>query len=209
MLNKEDVSKYREQSRRAFEQRASTYDSSSMGRQARSIHPRVLEKLEQLEFDTILDVGCGTGTLLSLIRSKNSNATISGIDISPEMIKVAKGKLGEKADLRVGDSEELPWTESSFDVALSTQSFHHYPNPGKVLAEIKRVLKPNGHLIVADLWSPTPVRQIMNLLMRFTKDGDVRVYSEKEICRLVEGSGFKSIEWGVINSEAFILSAIK
>ena len=180
-----------------------------MGRQARSLYPRVLEELGPLEFDTILDVGCGTGTLLSLITYKNSNATISGIDLSPEMIRVAKSKLGEKADLRVGDSEELPWTESNFDVLLNTQSFHHYPNPGKVLAEMKRVLKPNGHLIIADLWRPTPVRQIMNLLMRFTKDGDVRVYSEKEICRLVEGSGFKSIEWGVINSEAFIISAIK
>lgn len=209
MLNKKDVSKYKEQSRRVFEQRASTYDYSSLGRQARSVHPRVLEKLEQLEFDTILDVGCGTGTLLSLIMPENSNATVSGIDLSSEMIKVAKGKLGEKTDLRVGDSEELPWTESSFDVVLSTQSFHHYPNPGKVLAEMKRVLKPNGHLIIADVWSPTPVRQIMNLLMRFNKDGDVRFYSEKEICRLVEESEFKSIEWGVINNEAFILSAIK
>lgn len=209
MLNKKDVGKYKEQSRRTFEQRASTYDSSGMGRQARSVHPGVLEKLEQLEFDTVLDVGCGTGVLLSLITSRSSNATVSGIDLSSEMIKVAKGKLDEKADLRVGDSEELPWAESSFDVVLSTQSFHHYPNPAKVLAEIKRVLKPNGHLIITDVWSPTPVRQIMNLLMRFDKDGDVRVYSEKEICRLVEGSGFKSIEWGVINSGAFILSAIK
>jgi len=209
MLKKKDVRKYKDQSLLTFEQRASTYDSSSLGKQASSVHPRVLEQLEQLEFDTILDVGCGTGTLLSLITSKNSNAMISGVDLSTEMIKVAKGKLSEKADLRVGDSEELPWTESSFDVVLSTQSFHHYPNPDKVLAEMKRVLKPNGHLIIADLWSPTPVRQIMNFLMRFDKGGDVRVYSKKEICRLIEESGFKSIEWSAIYSEAFILSAIK
>ncbi len=209
MLNKKDGSKYKEQSRRFFEEQASAYDSSGMGKQARAVHPRVMEKLEQLEFDTILDIGCGTGTFLSLITAKSSNATISGIDLSPEMIKAAKGKLGGTVDLRVGDSEELPWAESSFDVVLSTQSFHHYPNPGKVLAEMKRVLKPNGHLIIADFWRPAPVRQIMNLLMRFDKDGDVRVYSEKEIRRLVEGTGFKSIEWDVINNQAFILSAMR
>ncbi len=204
-----NMSKYKEKSRRSFDRRASTYDSSRLGKEAGAVHGRVLQKLEQLQFDSILDVGCGTGTLLSLIKLENRNTAISGGDLSPEMIKVAEDKLGGKADLRVGDSEELPWTESSFDVVLSTQSFHHYPNPGKVLVEMKRVLKANGHLIITDVWSPTPVRQIMNLLMRFDKDGDVRVYSEKEICRLVEGSGFKSIEWGVINSEAFILSAIK
>ena len=101
MLNKKDIREYKEQSLLTFEQRASTYDSSSLGKQARSVHPRVLEQVEQLEFDTILDVGCGTGTLLSLITSKNSNATISGIDLSPEMIKVAKVNWAKKLTLEL------------------------------------------------------------------------------------------------------------
>lgn len=179
-----------------------------MGMQSGSTHLWVLEKLDKLEFNSILDIGCGTGTLLSLIMSKNSNINVSGIDLSSEMIKLAAVKLGEVADLRDGDSEELPWDDNSFEIVVSTHSFHHYPNPSKVIDEMYRVLKPDGYLIITDAWSPTPLRQIINFFMRFDKGGDVRFYSEKEICNLVKLSGFNSIEWTPINTKAFILSAV-
>jgi len=168
----------------------------------------VLEKLDQLEFDSVLDVGCGTGTLLALIISKKNDIMVSGIDLSPEMIRVAKEQLRERAELRVGDSERLPWVESSFNVVVNTDSFHHYPNPEKALTEMKKVLKSNGHLIIADSWKPTPIRQIMNSFMRFNESGDVRIYSRKEICRLLEECGFELIEWELINREAYIVTAI-
>jgi ubiquinone/menaquinone biosynthesis C-methylase UbiE len=64
-----------------------------------------------------------------------------GLGISEKMIEIAKKNLGNKAELRVGDSEYMPWEDDSFDVIVCNASFHHYPNPKKVLLEMKRVLK--------------------------------------------------------------------
>ena len=114
-----------------------------------------------------------------------------------------RDKLGEKADLRVGDSENLPFGNESFDVVTCTDSFHHYPHPGNVLLEFKRVLKCEGHIIIADLSVPQPFRQLGNLLIPFTKDGDVRIYSESEIRKLLISTGFKGFEWGANKYECF------
>ena len=168
----------------------------------------MISKLNHISFNSLLDVGCGTGNLLSLISSKYE-AKIAGVDISPDMLEIARDKLGEKADLRVGDSENLPFDDESFDVITCTDSFHHYPHPGNVLIEFKRILKPEGHIIIADLSVPQPFRQLSNLLIPFTKDGDVRIYSESEIRKLLVNTGFKGFEWEQINMSAFIVTAFK
>ncbi len=203
---KKKASDYKEGSRESFNKQAERYDSSYYGKHGKKLHDSVLRKLDQLSFDKLLDVGCGTGNLLSLISSKYE-VTIAGVDLSPDMLEIARDKLGEKADLRVGDSEDLPFDDESFNAVTCTDSFHHYPHPGNVLLEFKRVLKPEGYIIIADISVPKPFRQLGNLLIPFTKDGDVRIYSEAEIRELVVNSGFKGVEWEQISINAFILTA--
>ena len=70
--------------------------------------------------------------------------------ILQNILKIARDKSGEKADLRVGDSENLPFDDDTFDMITCTDSFHHYPNSENVLAEIRRVLRPQGRLLIAD-----------------------------------------------------------
>ena len=53
------------------------------------------------------------------------------------MIEMAKKNLGNSAELKVGDSEYMPWKDNFFDVIVCNASFHHYPNPEKVLSEMK------------------------------------------------------------------------
>ena len=189
--------KYKNKSREYFDKLAGRYASSYEGRHAEDLYGTVLQKLNTFSFCSILDIGCGTGELLSLI-SKREGVTLSGIDISPEMIRIAREKLGKGSDIRLGDSEELPWKDNSFDVVMCIDAFHHYPHPQKALSEMHRVIRPEGHLIIADPWHPSPVRQLQNLFIQIwvrSRRGDVRFYSESEIRRLLEECQFEPIEW--------------
>jgi ubiquinone/menaquinone biosynthesis C-methylase UbiE len=123
------------------------------------------------------------------------------------MLEIARKKLGEKTDLRLGDSEYLPFDDESFDVVICTDSFHHYPHPKNALTEFRRVLHPKGRIIIADPYAPTPIRQIFNLIMPHTHEGDVKMYSEYNIRKLLENTGFNTIEWEKVGRTAFIVTA--
>lgn len=74
----------------------------------------------------------------------------------------------------------------------------------------ERVFKPKGILLIADPWAPTPFRQLVNIFMHFSKDGDVKIYSKPEIHKLLENTGFNDNEWKQITGEnAFIVTASK
>lgn len=97
----------------------------------------------------VLDVGVGTGIMLPHYpRSWN----LTGIDISPKMIEQAKKRAGElgwdNLNLEVMDATQLPFAESSFDAVVASYTLNAVPEPRKVLENIKRVLKPNGKLVV-------------------------------------------------------------
>jgi ubiquinone/menaquinone biosynthesis C-methylase UbiE len=115
--------------------------------------------------DHVLDVGCGTGDLTLVARERaGSTGQVAGIDPSPEMIEVARGKARRKhadVDFRVGVIERLPYSDGSFDVVLSSMMMHHLqPEDLKRqgLREVRRVLrspdvvsgKPGGRLVIID-----------------------------------------------------------
>jgi ubiquinone/menaquinone biosynthesis C-methylase UbiE len=206
-MSKKKASDYKEESREEFNKQAEKFDTGKEGKHSREIYDDVLQKLGQFSFNKLLDVGCGTGNLLSRISSKY-DTQIAGIDLSPNMLEIARHKLGENADLRLGDSENLPFDNDIFDMVICTDSFHHYPHPENVLTEIKRVLKLKGTSIIADPWAPTPFRQIFNIFMHFSKSGNVKLYSETEIRDLLGKTGFNNIVWEKIaGKNAFIVTA--
>lgn len=198
---------YKEKSKSSYDKLASSYDSTYYGgKHARKLYDLVIKAMNRFEYTSVLDVGCGTGNLLSEIL-KRKKVGIAGIDISEKMLEIAKKRLGEETDLRNGDSEHLPWKNNSFDMVICTDSFHHYPDPKAVLNEIRRVLNTGGKVIIADPWAPTPFRQIANLILPFNKGGDVRLYSESEMKNLLEEHGFKLVCWEKIGIQAFVLAA--
>jgi ubiquinone/menaquinone biosynthesis C-methylase UbiE len=107
--------------------------------------------------DRVLDVGCGTGDLtLAAAARAGSQGEVVGIDASPEMIAAARAKAtgrGSAARFDVGLIERIPYSDDSFDVALSSLMLHHLPGRLKQegLAEVYRVLKPGGKLLVVDM----------------------------------------------------------
>lgn len=197
----------KEKSFTAFNRMASTYDQSGYGRYTVRLHRRVINQINS-NCRSVLDLGCGTGQLLSYIS--NSGMFLAGVDIAPEMIAIARQKLGEKADLRVGDAEKIPWDDDRFDAVLSTLSFHHYPDPLAVLKEAARVLKPGGVIIIVDVWLPLLFRQLINtFVFPLSSEGDVRVYSQNELRKLFNKAGLKMTEFKWDRSLFSIASAVK
>jgi len=98
---------------------------------------------------TLLEVGFGMGT--DLFQFASSGAIVSGVDLSPEHLRIATQRFavyGIPADLRLGDAEHLPFEDATFDVVYSFGVLHHTPDTEKAVDEIRRVLKPGGRAII-------------------------------------------------------------
>ena len=143
------INKYKEKSKKNFDAKADNYFNTWDGKYSKLMYAGVLKKIELTPFASILDVGCGTGAILSIVVTQNIQVAASGIDISEKMIEKANETLAGKAELIIGEADYLPWNDSSFDLVICNSSFHHYPEPLKVLIEIRRILKPSGRIIIA------------------------------------------------------------
>jgi SAM-dependent methyltransferase len=98
----------------------------------------------------VLEVGYGLGTDLMQFALAGSN--VHGIDLTPRHHELATRRFalaGMPADLRLGDAEDLPWPDASFDVVYSFGVIHHTPGTERCVAEMRRVLRPGGVAIVA------------------------------------------------------------
>jgi ubiquinone/menaquinone biosynthesis C-methylase UbiE len=96
----------------------------------------------------ILDAGCGSGALFAALRDRG--ATVTGIDKSAGMLESARRRLGDDADLRVADlGSPLPFPDGTFDDVTASLVLHYLEDWGAALAELRRVLKPGGRLIVS------------------------------------------------------------
>ena len=184
----------KENSRAAFNRQAATYDRGRKGQHARFLYPILLEKLSHIPFQSALDLGCGTGEMLKQISQTDSQKELYGLDLSEEMISVARSKLPDQVRLILGDSEFLPFPDNFFDVVYCNDSFHHYPAPKNVLQEVHRVLKPGGTFLMGDCWQPLVGRVIMNLYLRHSREGDVKIYSREELVSMLS-QFFHDVTW--------------
>ncbi|WP_432272382.1 class I SAM-dependent methyltransferase [Catenibacterium mitsuokai] len=200
---------YKNLSKSAFNVQANTYDVDKTGKHARGQYKYVLNELQQLDFQKILDVGCGTGEILKSIKERYSFVQLYGLDISEEMLKQANDKLKGTATLILGDAENITLETNSFDLLLCTDSFHHYPNPQQAISEFYRVLKHGKFLLIADYWKPFPIRQIMNLFISYSNEGDVKIYSKKEIIEFLKQGGFQEIIYKKIQNSGYLVIAKK
>lgn len=191
-------------SKNSFNQQAEKYDTSDYSKYPRECYPFVLNAINNIQFNKVLDLGCGTGVILKEISNKNSSVELFGLDLSENMIAKATQRLGTTANLSVGDAENLPYSDNTFDLICCVESFHHYPNPKKALLEINRVLKKGGIFLLCDTWTSSPIRHILNFFIRFSNDGDVHIYSENEINKLLAVTGFGMVSWNLITNHAYL-----
>ena len=146
--------------------------------------------------ESVLDVGCGTGDLtLRAARKVGPTGRAAGIDASPQMIGVARGKAekkGRDVDFRIAPIEALPFADGEFDAALSSFMLHHLPDDLKVrgLAEVRRVLKPGGRLLAVDI---APGHGVMARIMALFGHTIPSDYGDQLVAAMRE-AGFAAVE---------------
>jgi ubiquinone/menaquinone biosynthesis C-methylase UbiE len=127
--------------------------SDSLGKGDRSAQLR--ERIGAGPDDEVLDVACGPGRLsLDLAGHVKS---VTGLDLTPGMLDQARAAAGGQGNVRFveGDAAAMPFADASFSVVISSAAFHHFEAPDRVLAEMVRVCRPGGRVVVSDVM-PAP-----------------------------------------------------
>ncbi|OLE28550.1 MAG: hypothetical protein AUG44_07145 [Actinobacteria bacterium 13_1_20CM_3_71_11] len=103
----------------------------------------------------VLDVGTGPGVLLVELAGRRPDLSLTGVDLSPDMVTAANRNLGDRATVRVGSATELPFPDGAFDLVVSSISMHHWDHPEAAVPELARVLRAGGRLRIYDFpWAP-------------------------------------------------------
>ncbi|MFI5695112.1 class I SAM-dependent methyltransferase [Kribbella sp. NPDC051586] len=109
--------------------------------------PAVLDLLGDVAGRRILDAGCGSGPIVADLKERG--ASVAGFDASPAMIRLARERLGDDADLKVANlALPLPYDNEAFDDALAVLVLHYLEDWSGPLTELRRVLRPGGRLVV-------------------------------------------------------------
>lgn len=167
----------------------------------------------------VLEVGCGNGYVLS--RYAAAGAEVDGIDITPTAVDLCRRRFalaGLRGSFREADAEHLPFPDDSFDCVCSMGVLHHVPNTARAVAEIRRVLKPGGRLIVMFYHRGSALYQV-NYRLRSWLTGKPRrqlvneydgvgnpkgdVYSRAELAELL--AGFADLEMRARHLEGHML----
>ena len=143
--------------------------------------------------EAVLDVGCGTGTLaMEVARRVGRAGRVAGIDPGTQQIARARRSAARRnlpIEFQIGVIEQLAFPDQTFDVVFSTLMMHHLPAPLKRqgLAEIARVLKPGGRLVIADFKRK---QERTGQAARFHAGGS----SMQDLAALVKEAGFEHLE---------------
>jgi ubiquinone/menaquinone biosynthesis C-methylase UbiE len=138
-----------------FEGRASRIYDVVARRVVRGLYRRIVDDLVEAlpEGANVLDVGTGPGVLLLELGRRRADLHLTGVDLSPDMVEVAKRNLkefGDRVSVRVADVVSLPFPDDSFDEVVTSFSMHHWGHPAEAVPELARVLAPGGRLSVYD-----------------------------------------------------------
>ena len=143
----------------------------------------------------ILEVAVGTGRNFDFYPPA---ATVTGIELSPAMLAIARrhaADLGLDIDLRQGDAQALPFDDNSYDTVTCTLSLCAIPDPATAIAEMKRVLRPGGRLLLLDhigsRWRP--ILALQRLAERFTVRSAGEHLTRRQL-PLVRAAGFEIVE---------------
>jgi arsenite methyltransferase len=131
----------------------------------------------------VVDVGFGGGHTLDRLAPLVSPRRVAGVEISEAMIAAVRQRAGDAYDLHRADAAALPFPEGSVDLVLSVNTIYFWPEPARVLAEMHRVLKPGGRLVLG-------YRSAAVLRMHPVTWFGFRLYGDKKTRTLLEEAGF-------------------
>ena len=201
MMSKKTSEYYKNLSKKEFTQAAEKYESKNAGiyEMCKYDYPQILEEIEKEPFMDLLDAGCGPAPMISLLSEKYPDKHYTGIDLTEKMIELAKTKNIPNASFIVGDCENLPFADNSFDVIICSMSAHHYPEIQKFYNSVFRVLRPNGRFILRDCTSDAKMirwfaSHIEMPLANKVGHGDVAMLLREEVTAGLEQAGMQVIK---------------
>jgi ubiquinone/menaquinone biosynthesis C-methylase UbiE len=145
--------------------------------------------------DTVLDVACGPG--MTACEFAKVAAQVTGIDLTPAMIKRAEARQADQAvtnlTWQIGDVSSLPYDDGSFSLVVTRFSFHHFLDPRVVLAEMTRVCAPGGRVMVWDSIPEASKADAYNQVEKLKDPSHARAMPAEELLALVAEAGLMNI----------------
>lgn len=154
---------------------------------------KTIKALEPKKNERYLEIGFGTGRFAELLLAGIPDVFIAGLDPTSTMVETAQQRFkrkgfGSQVDFREGTDEIIPWGDEYFGAVIAIHSFQFWENPENSFKEIRRVLKPNGRIIlVFRNHSPNPPDWLPNPISRSGKEVELTI-------KLLENYGYGSTE---------------
>jgi SAM-dependent methyltransferase len=196
--------------RAAFDRLAAAYDRR-WARYTATTTRETLARLAVAPGERLLDVGCGTGALLGALAGRGAPDKLNGVDLSPAMVARARGRLPAAVRLAVADAADLPFPAGSFDVVVSSSSFHFWPRPERVLGELGRILAPGGRLAITDWCGDFLACRLYDRLLRLLDPAHQAVLTAAACGALLGAGGLVDVRveryrgswpWGLMTATA-------
>lgn len=149
-----------------------------------------VEMLELRRTDHVLEIGFGHGATIERLSRIVDAGVVEGIDVSSTMVRLATRRNRDdvargRVRLRVGSAERLPYPDGHFDRVLSVHTLYFWPQPAGAFAEMRRVLRPSGRLVVA--WRDDPESR------RLFPASVYRFHDEDGVARMLTDAGFAAV----------------
>ena len=194
-----------------FDLWSASYDRPGLQQSTyRPIHDAVLARLDGLQPNAVLDLGCGTGQLTKRLGERFPEATIIGADLSNGMLeRAAERAQSDDAVTNLGgfvraDAQRLPLASGSFDIVTCTESFHWYADQEAAVAELARLVRPGGRLVIASIATVTGFAD--DAIQRATElaGRPIRPIPKRRLKRLLEADRFEVTHQGRIPRLGFV-----
>lgn len=178
------------------------------------INATLRETLKRLDInptDKILDIGCGTGSLLQAIAENYPLAKVVGVDLRIEMLRIARNKQIKDSALIASQARCLPFRSKSFDMVVSCNAFHYLRKSAECLVEIARVLKPQGRIVITDWCDDYIACRVCDLFLRVFNRAHFKTYGRRACEYLLRNAGYSNIQverykinwlWGLMTAKA-------
>jgi ubiquinone/menaquinone biosynthesis C-methylase UbiE len=174
-----------------FDRWSATYESGPGAGRLQGLQTAALASLALTRDDALLDLACGTGAAVRQAAPAVRRAV--GLDLSPAMVEQARTLAAglDNVEFRVGDvSGPLPFADGEFTAIVCTTAFHHFPKPLDTVAEMFRVLRTGGRVVIADFNRRHPVVYAADLALRRVQPSHFGLRSPSQLMRDLCAAGF-------------------
>lgn len=180
---------------------------------------KAIKSIESIAPKKILDVATGTGDLAIAAAKTITDSNVVGIDIAAQMLEVGKVKIEDKnlsarIEMKVGDSEALPYADNHFDAVLCAYGVRNFQDLPKGLSEMCRVMRKGGRLAILEFSQPKtfPVKQVFSIYFKYVMPlfgkmvskhstaynylpESVMAFPEgQDFCKILEQCGYKNVK---------------